>query len=108
MANRRMFARTVIESGAFFALSNEAKVLYFYMGMQADDDGFAYTNMTTRALNIPETAVQELVDAGLVKRMFDDKDVYHINHWLENNQLRKDRYTPSQYNYLLDNFDDDE
>jgi len=108
MANRRMFARTVIESGEFFALSNEAKVLYFYMGMQADDDGFAYTNMTTRALDIPETAVEELVAARLVERMFDDKDVYHINHWRENNQLRKDRHTPSQYSYLLDDSEDDE
>ena len=40
MAERRMFAKTIIDSDAFLEMSTSAQALYFHLGMRADDDGF--------------------------------------------------------------------
>ena len=40
MAERRMFAKTIIDSDAFLEMSPTAQVLYFHLSMRADDDGF--------------------------------------------------------------------
>ena len=40
MAQRRMFHTDVVESDKFLDLSAGAQLLYFHLGMQADDDGF--------------------------------------------------------------------
>ena len=39
MADRRMFHRLVVESDRFLDLPVGAQLLYFHLGMQADDDG---------------------------------------------------------------------
>ena len=41
MANRRMFSRSITGSGRFLRLSPQARALYYDLGMEADDDGFA-------------------------------------------------------------------
>ena len=41
MANRRMFSRSITGSGRFLRLSAQARALYYDLGMEADDDGFA-------------------------------------------------------------------
>ena len=40
MATRRMFSRTVIEDDNFIDMPATARLLYFDLGMRADDDGF--------------------------------------------------------------------
>ena len=40
MAERRMFAKTIIDSDAFLDMSATAQLLYFHLAMRADDDGF--------------------------------------------------------------------
>ena len=40
MAERRMFAKSVIDSDAFLELPARCQLLYFHLGMRADDDGF--------------------------------------------------------------------
>ena len=40
MAERRMFAKSVVLSDAFLDLPVRARCLYFTLGMVADDDGF--------------------------------------------------------------------
>ena len=39
MAERRMFHTAVVEADAFLDLPLSTQVLYFHLGMQADDDG---------------------------------------------------------------------
>ena len=41
MAERRMFAKTIIDSDAFLDMPLSAQALYFHLSMRADDDGFA-------------------------------------------------------------------
>ena len=52
MANRRMFARSVTSSGRFLRMSAQARLLYYDLGMEADDDGFAEGFGRLRALLI--------------------------------------------------------
>ena len=40
MAERRMFAKTIIDSDAFIDMPMSARLLYYDLGMRADDDGF--------------------------------------------------------------------
>ena len=40
MAERRMFAKTIIDSDAFLELPIPSQLLYFHLAMRADDEGF--------------------------------------------------------------------
>ena len=40
MAERRMFAKTIIDSDMFLDMPPTAQLLYFQLGVRADDDGF--------------------------------------------------------------------
>ena len=40
MAERRMFAKTIIDSDAFLEMPMSSQALYFHLAMRADDDGF--------------------------------------------------------------------
>lgn len=40
MAERRMFARAIIDSDAFLDMPLSTQALYFHLSMNADDEGF--------------------------------------------------------------------
>ena len=40
MAERRMFAKTIIDSDAFLEMPATSQNLYFHLSMRADDEGF--------------------------------------------------------------------
>ena len=40
MANRRMFSKDVLMTDDFLDLPPTTKVLYFFLNLEADDDGF--------------------------------------------------------------------
>ena len=91
MANRRMFARTVTESDGFLDLSKDAQLLWFHLGLIADDDGFLNgTRRVMRLCGINESALSELVNAGFLLEF--DSGVFLIRDWHTNNLLRGDRY----------------
>ncbi len=95
MACRRMFAQSVVTSDDFLELSADARLLYYDLGMRADDDGFLTSaKRVLREICVPESALAELVDAGFLLRF--DSGVLCIRDWGVNNQLRKDRYTPTR------------
>ena len=96
MAERRMFAKTIIDSDAFLDMPMSAQALYFHMAMRADDDGF---------LNNPKK-VQRMVGASdddlkilLAKRFLIcfESGVVVIKHWRIHNYIQKDRYKPTVY-----------
>jgi len=96
MAERRMFAKTIIDSDAFIEMPMSARLLYYDLGMRADDDGF---------VNSPKK-IMKMIGAStddmniLIMRKFIipfDSGVVVIKHWRINNYLRSDRYTETQY-----------
>ncbi len=76
-------------------MPQSAQNLYFHLGMNADDDGFCehFAIMRMTASNPDDLSV--LIVKGFV-HAFDEK-VLVILDWKENNYLRSDRYTPSNY-----------
>lgn len=98
MANRRMFARTVTESDAFIDLSKDAQLLWFHLGLIADDDGFLNSvRRVMRLCDIEESALSELVKTGFLLEF--DSGVFLIRDWLIDNQLRGDRYHETTFQH---------
>lgn len=96
MAERRMLSSKIICSDAFTEMPFSAQALYVQLVMEADDDGFL-NNAKRIAGSIEATAD----DLGILleKRFllgFKNRVVV-IKHWRIHNQIRKDRYTPTQY-----------
>jgi len=101
MAERRMFAKSVINSGRFLRMPPTSRLLYYDLGMMADDDGIveAYSVMTqTKAT---EDDLRVLVAKGFIRILNDDL-VSFICDWNTNNSIRSDRYHPSIYAELLE------
>lgn len=107
MAERRMFAKSIVDSDAFLEMPMSARLLYYDLGMRADDDGFnnsprkimRMTGATTDDLNI------------LIARKFIipfDNGVVVIKHWRIHNYIRKDTYNETKYKELKSQLEYDE
>ena len=42
MANKRMFSLSVVDTDKFLEMPISSRLLYYELGMRADDDGFAH------------------------------------------------------------------
>ena len=94
MAEKRMFNKTLMFSDQFTQLPKSAQLLYFYLNLQADDDGICgNARAVCRVCGCSKTHMQMLVDGGWVLQ-FEEGEVA-IAHWLIHNQIRKNRYKPS-------------
>lgn len=96
MAERRMFAKTIIDSDTFLEMPMSAQALYFHLGMRADDDGFV--NSPRRIQRDVGASADDL--KLLVAKQFIipfDSGVIVIRHWRMHNYIQKDRYKPTIY-----------
>lgn len=94
MANRRMFSLDVVDTDRFLDMASGAQLLYYNLGMHADDDGFVTSpRKIQRNCRATDGDFRELIREGYVKPF--DSGVLLITHWRQNNFIRKDRYTPS-------------
>ena len=94
MAERRMFAKTIVLSDAFLDLPMSARCLYFTLGMLADDDGFVNAPRSIMRQCGASDDDMKLLLAKKFALLF-DSGVIVIKHWRMANALRKDRYTPT-------------
>lgn len=91
MARRRMFSLDIVDSDQFTDLPLTARLLYYELGVRADDDGFVGNpRKITRFAECSKEDIKTLEDKGFIY-MF-DSGVLAIRHWTVNNQLRNDRY----------------
>ena len=98
MAERRMFAKSVIESDKFIDLSKTARLLYYDLGMEADDDGFLNSVKRTMLIDgTTEEDLKELIDNGFIIKF--PSEVYVIADWNISNKIQKDRYKETMYTY---------
>jgi len=95
MANRRMFSKDIISSDSFLSMSATAQNLYFHLGMEADDDGFVPFTKVSKMLGTSHDDMAQLLGRGFLLQF--PYGVFVIRDWLINNQIRKDRYTPTIY-----------
>lgn len=104
MAERRMFSKKIVGSARFLRLPATARLLYYDLGMQADDDGVVEAFAVLQMTHADEADLNALVEKGFVRILNDDL-VSLIIDWKTNNLIRKDRYIASFYRYLLPDFD---
>jgi len=100
MAERRMFAKSVIGSARFLRMPPTSRLLYFDLGMQADDDGIVEAFSVMRTTGANEDDLRVLASKGFVRVLNEDLVTY-ISDWNQNNLIKKDRYHPSVYHELL-------
>lgn len=100
MAERRMFAKSVIGSARFLRMPSSSRLLYYDLGMQADDDGVVEAFAVMRTTGATEDDLRVLASKGFVSVLNDDLVTY-IQDWSRNNLIKKDRYHPSAYQNLL-------
>ena len=96
MAERRMFAKSVVDSGVFLDMPISAQALYFHLSMRADDDGFVgNAKRIVSMLGVAKNDLRILIKKGFVRQF--DSGVVAILHWKVNNRIQKDRYKPTVY-----------
>lgn len=96
MAERRMFAKTIVDSDAFLDMPLSTQALYFHLAMRADDDGFL--NNAKKIVRIIGANKNDY-DLLIAKRFIIQFDggICVIKHWLIHNLIRSDRYKPTMY-----------
>lgn len=96
MAERRMFAKSIVLSDAFLDMPLSARCLYFTLGMLADDDGFVGS---PKSIMRQCGASQDDMSILLQKRyvLGFESGVIVIKHWRMNNYLQNDRKKQTTY-----------
>jgi len=96
MAERRMFARTVVDSDAFLDMPLSAQALYFHFGMRTDDDGFVDApKKIQKMVSASDDDAKLLIAKGFVIPF--ESGVIVIRHWGMHNKIKPDRYKPTAY-----------
>jgi len=96
MAERRMFAKTIIDSDAFLDMPLTTQALYFHLSMRADDDGFI--NNAKKILRMIGASDDDLL--LLISKRFIipfESGIVVIKHWRIHNYIRTDRYKETVY-----------
>jgi hypothetical protein len=96
MAERRMFAKTIIDSDAFLDMPLSSQALYFHLSMRADDDGFINNaKKIQRMLGCADDDLKILLAKNFIIPF--ETGVCVIKHWKIHNLIQKDRYKPTVY-----------
>lgn len=91
MAERRMFAKTIIDSDAFLDMPQSSQLLYFHLSMRADDDGFINNPKSiTRNVKCNEDDLTLLTAKKFIIPF--QSGIVVIKHWKIHNYIRSDRY----------------
>ena len=96
VAERRMFAKSIIDSDAFLDMPITARLLYYDLAMRADDDGFV--NSPKKIMRIVGAAQDDLKLLAVKKFIIPfENGVVVIKHWRIHNYIRKDMYHETKY-----------
>lgn len=96
MAERRMFAKTIIDSDAFLDMPISARLLYYDLGMRADDDGFV--NSPKKIMKMVGASTDDMNVLILRKFILPfETGVVVLKHWRIHNYIRKDTYSETPY-----------
>jgi hypothetical protein len=95
MAQRRMFSPEIVGTDAFIEMPVSAQVLYFHLGMRADDDGFVNPQITMRITGANADDLRILLAKKFLLQFANG--VVVVKHWRINNFIRRDRYKQTNY-----------
>ena len=96
LAERRMFAKSVIDSDFFLEMPLSTQALYFHLALRADDDGFVGNpKKIVRMVGADEDSLKILIAKSYIIPF--ENGIVVIRHWKIHNSIRKDRYKPTLY-----------
>lgn len=96
MAERRMFAKTIIDSDAFLDMPLSTQALYFHLSMRADDEGFVNNpKKIARMIGADDDSLKLLVMKKFIIPF--ESGVVVIKHWRMHNYIQNDRFKPTAY-----------
>lgn len=96
MAEKRMYSKKITDSDDFIQMPASSQALYFHLNQGADDDGFnnqIQISMLKAHASIDDLKV--LMTKNFIMRF--ESGVVVVKHWWIHNTLRKDRYTPTNF-----------
>lgn len=94
MAQRRMFARRIIDSDSFTDMPLSSQALYFHIAMNADDDGFVDgVKRIRRCIGASEDDLKLLIAKRFLIPF--ESGVVVVRQWHVHNYIQKDRYKPT-------------
>jgi len=93
---RRMFSDEITSTDAFLDMPTSSQLLYFQLGMSADDDGFiANPKMIMRVTGASSDDLKLLIAKKFLLQF--ESGVCVVKHWRINNFIRKDIYKETKY-----------
>ena len=96
LAERRMFAKTIIDSDAFVDMPLSTQALYFHLSMRADDDGFINNpKKIIRMIGASEDDFKVLCGKKFIIPF--QSGIVVIKHWKIHNYIRGDRKKETVY-----------
>ena len=96
MAERRMFAKTIIDSDAFLEMPQSSQLLYFHLSMRADDEGFINNPKSImRNVGSKEDDIKLLIAKKFIIPF--DSGVVVVKHWKIHNYIQSDRFNETKY-----------
>lgn len=91
-----MFSRDIVNSDAFLEMPVSSQLLYFQLGMEADDDGFVSSpKRIARMIGVNDDDLKVLISKRFVLSF--PSGIVVIKHWKINNYIQSDRYKPTRY-----------
>lgn len=91
-----MFSKDITASDLFVDMPLSSQLLYFHLGMEADDEGFiGNAKMLSRAYGANHYDLKLLIAKGFL--IYFDTGVTVVKDWNINNKIRKDRLKPTIY-----------
>ena len=86
----------IVDTDDFMDMPGNAQLLYFHLGMRADDDGFVASPKRVMSNVGAETPdLRLLAEKGYI--ILFESGVCMIRDWNTNNVVRRDTYTPTRY-----------
>jgi len=108
MAERRMFAKSIVLSDAFLDMSLGSRALYMTLCMLSDDEGVV--NNPKSIMRISGASEDDL-KVLIIKKFvipFEKEGLIVIKHWYIHNYIQKDRFKQSKYHDLITGLELDE
>jgi hypothetical protein len=98
VAERRMIAKTIIDSDAFLDMPQSTQLLYFHLGMRAANKGLLNNVYSiSRCIGCGKEDVEMLIERGFINRLSDGW--FKIIHWDENNGIGETAKKRISYEY---------
>ena len=96
MAERRMFAKAIIDSDAFLDMPLSTQALYFHLSMRADDEGFVGNpKKIQRMIGASDDDCKLLVMKRFILTF--ESGIIVIKHWKIHNYIQADRLKETTY-----------